>query len=425
MTGADDPKPIAALMSLEEARARAQAVGTLCPVETYRVREAHARTLAEPIYARHNQPGADLSAMDGYAVKAADQWQAGDTAAVAFDIPAGTHTIPTLPARTAARILTGAPVPHGADTVVIQENVRLIGEGNDRSIIFQETPTPKWHIRKAGFDFETGKTLLEAGHRLTDRDLGLLAGSGHESVAVRAKPRVVILATGDEIMSPEKAVTPTAQADSNTPMIAAHLEKAGGQVVETAILKDKPDVIGKALEKALGADLIVTIGGASVGDRDYIPAALQSLGYSLDVWKIAMRPGKPMIVANATGKPLVHALPGNPVSAYICAYLITSLAIRALMGDAAPPLLKPIMAISTTAHKVNNHRAAFLRAHLGLTEGRLQITADPNQDSAKLTTLAYANALLYRPPHASAIPAGETVPCFPLGETFQDLTGTG
>jgi molybdopterin molybdotransferase len=396
------------LLHLDEARARLLAGIVPLPAQTNSLAQASGRITAEAITARLTQPPFPASAMDGWAVRFADRpgpWRIIGTSAAGHPFPGA------LQSGEAVRIFTGALVPEGADTVIVQEemvadeaSVRLTGEG---------PPHAGAHIRKAGQDFAAGQLLIDANTRLTARHLGLLAASGHGSVAVRPRPRVALLATGDELVAPGQTPSPGQIVNAGSVMLASLLTAAGADVSDIGILPDQRAPIAAAVSQAQ-ADIIITIGGASVGDHDLIIPVLKDLGASLDFWKIAMRPGKPLI-AGALGTTRILGLPGNPVSAYVCALLFAWPLIRALAGlSASPPLAKAILAapIGPTGSRRDHLRARRL------PDGRLEPA--PTQDSAQLAHLAKADALIVREAYAPPAQSGETVDAIML-DMFSDV----
>lgn len=378
------------------------------PPEIIPLEQAAGRSTASAVTARLTQPPFNASAMDGWAVRYADlpgPWRIIGTSA------AGHPFDGELKAGEAVRIFTGAPVPKGANTIIVQEemaasagNVRLTGEG---------PPHDGAHIRKSGQDFHAGQALLPANTRLTARHIGLIAASGHGSVSVLARPRVALLATGDELVPPGATPGPGQIVNAGSTMLAALFTAAGASVENLGILPDDHAAIRSALSAAQ-ADLIVTIGGASVGDHDLIMPVLTELGASLDFWKIAMRPGKPLI-AGSLGNIRILGLPGNPVSAYVCALLFAWPLIRALAGK--PTSLQISQARLSAALPATGNRRDYLRAMLQ-ADGTVQPAA--TQDSAQLAQLAAANALIVREAHAPAAQSGETVDVIAL-DMFSDV----
>ena len=393
------------LLPVPEARARI--LGGLVPLPAERVALSAAlgRTLAVPLAALRTQPPWDCSAMDGYAVRAADA-VAGARLAVVGESAAGKGFRGVVGVGEAARIFTGAPVPDGADSILLQEDADRDGD----AIVAREAVVEGRHIRLAGLDFAQGETLLDAGRRLGARDLALAAALGHPSVEAARKPRVAILATGDELVAPGEPVGPDQIVASNSFAIAAVVKGEGGTPIDLGVAPDRPEAIRAAIDSAFaqGADILVTLGGASVGDHDLVRPALEAAGVSLDFWKIAMRPGKPMM-AGRRGATLALGLPGNPVSAIVCSVLFLAPAIRRLSGrnDLEPVLLPARLGRDMPE---NDQREDYMRAKLDIASDGVPVaTAFPRQDSSMLRPLSDAECLLVRPIHAPAARAGD--PC--------------
>lgn len=393
------------MLSYEDALARLLAACEPVPPLDLPLAEAAGLALAENLTARLTQPPFPSSAMDGYAVRWADMpgpWR------VVGESAAGRGFAGEVGAGETARIFTGAPLPQGADTVIVQEEVRR--EDDLLTLTGEGPPRVGAHIRVAGKDFSAGERLISAGTRLSPQHLGLAAASGHGSLSIR-RPRVAIIATGDELVPPG-AVPQTDQiVSSNGVMLAALLRAAGAEVRDLGIFPDDLDAIAKGLSAAGNADLIVTIGGASVGDHDLVQAALKDAGAALDFWKVAIKPGKPLI-AGSLGRARVLGLPGNPVSAFVCAVLFALPMLARMAGSTnADPvttarLLAPLPA--------NGNRRDHLRARL-TADG---VRAFDAQDSSMLGVLAGANALIIRPEGAPAVEAGTDVPVLALDRVF-------
>jgi molybdopterin molybdotransferase len=391
------------MLSVEEARTRILAALAPLPQEIVALPEAWGRVLAAPIAARLTQPPADVSAMDGYALRAADA-QPDARLRVVGEAPAGRPFTGELRWGEAIRLFTGSVIPSGADCVLLQEDALREGD----TVAATQTPRPGQHIRRRGQDFAAGDLLLAAGRKLGARDIGLAAASNHAWLAVHRRPRVAILATGDEIVLPGEPVAAGGIVSSNTHALAAIIRAACGEPLMLPIARDDAAAIAAAAEGAHGADLLLTTGGASVGDHDLVQAGLGQRGFVLDFWKIAMRPGKPMIHGRMGAMPVI-GLPGNPVSAYVCALLFALPAIQRLAGlpDAPLPTTRAILGAKL---RQNDHRADHLRATLSVdAAGTAIVTAFEKQDSATLRLLAAADALILRPPHAPALEKGATV----------------
>ena len=368
---------------------------------------AHGRALAEPIAARLTQPPFDASAMDGYAVRAADATVAPARLTVIGESAAGRSFPGRVTAGQAVRIFTGAPLPPGADAVVIQEDARRDGA---TVIIAQETVRGE-NIRERGKDFTTGELLFQAGHRLNARDLMLAASSGHGALAVRRRPRVSILATGDELVPPGATPGPDQIVSSIPVGLAAMIAAAGGEAKLLGIARDTlPDLEAK-IAAASDADILVTIGGASVGDYDLVQQALTARGLNLAFWRIAMRPGKPLMYGKL-GAQRVLGLPGNPVSATLCAQIFLLPLIRALQG--AEPAVAMTTGLLAAALAANGPRQHYIRARIVTPGTPPTVEALPSQDSSLVATLARADCLIVQPALGAAQASGETVMLLPL-----------
>jgi molybdopterin molybdotransferase len=388
-----------ALLPVAEALARILDGVKPTRTETMPLAQAQNRILAKPVIAKRDQPPFPSSAMDGYAVRAGD----GPRLAVTGSSQAGARHKGTLKPGTAIRIFTGAPVPKGADAVLIQENAKREGD----RITVLEPVTANQNIRRQGLDFAKGDVLIEAGTRLTARHLMLAAAANSAEMAVRAKPRVAILSTGDELIAPGQKPGPDQIVSSNATGLAALIRHFGAEPVELGIVPDNLAKIRRAIRKAAECDVLLTTGGASVGDHDLVQAALDAEGIKLSFWKIAMRPGKPLMFARQ-GRQRIIGLPGNPVSAFVCARLFLKPLLDSLLG--LNPAETPSKAVLGAPMKANGDRQDYVRARLTrLGDGRL--TAEPfsTQDSSMQRLLAQANGLIIRPPIAPRAEAGAEV----------------
>lgn len=390
------------MMSVEQARARIMAGVVPVGVESVALAVAHGRVLAQPVLARLENPPADVSAMDGYAVRAADA-RAGATLRLIGEAPAGHPFAGVVGPGETVRIFTGSVMPAGADSVLIQENAAPVAGG----ITVGVAPGAGRHIRPRGQDFMVGGVLVPARRRLSVRDIGLAAAGNHPWLPVYRQPRVAILATGDEIALPGETVGPGGIVSSNSAMLAAFVAASGGVPMVLPVAKDDAGAIAAAVAGARGADLLVTTGGASVGAHDLVQAGLQRHDFVLDFWKIAMRPGKPLIFGRAGEMPVL-GLPGNPVSAYVCAVLFLGPALAALAGLAeAVPVGETVR---LQGHlPANDAREDYLRARLSRTTGGWVAVPFAKQDSSMLVPLAQADALLRRPPLQGALADGDEV----------------
>jgi molybdopterin molybdotransferase len=392
------------MISVEAALARIRDSLAPLPAELVGLNDGLGRVLAEDLASRRTQPPFAVSAMDGYAVRAADVAAVPARLKLVGYVPAGARHEGVVGAGEAVRIFTGAPLPDGADTVVIQEDTEAAGE----SVLIREAPRPGQHIRGAGIDYVEGQVGLTAGTRLGPRDLGLAAGMNRPWLMVHRRPRVAILPTGDEIALPGDPVGPNQIVSSNGTALAALVAAAGGVPIQLGIGRDDSASLQSLAAGAAGADLLVTIGGASVGEHDLVQRALGQTGLDVDFWKIAMRPGKPLMFGRIGTTP-VMGLPGNPVSALICGLLFLVPGLERLQGlPGEAPATEP--ALAATDLPANDRRQDYLRARLEADdEGRWHATPFRKQDSSMMSALAAADALILRPPEAPAAPVGAPI----------------
>ena len=404
------PAPAIPGLTVEAALARiVEGVAPLAGAETVGLIAAAGRILAEPLVARLTQPPFTASAMDGYAVRAADVAKLPAMLRVTGESAAGHGFAGALGPGDAVRIFTGAPVPDGADAIVIQENTRRDG---DRVEITDGTLDPEF-VRPMGGDFAAGATLLAAGRRLTARDVTLAAAMGYAALPVRRKPVVAILATGDELVLPGETPSADQIVCSNTFGIAAMVAAAGATPHLLGIARDARESLDAHVDQAAGADILVTVGGASVGDHDLVAPVLEARGMALDFWKIAMRPGKPLMFGRL-GAQRILGLPGNPVSSLVCTRLFLVPLVRALLGLAPEPE-RTLTARTATALSANGPRAHYMRATSRPgADGGLEVAPVRSQDSSLLTPLAEADCLIVRPIRAPALDAGAMVPVLML-----------
>ncbi len=388
------------LLGVDEAQARLLHGVEPLPREDAPFAAALGRILAADVIARLTQPPFAASAMDGYAIRFADRgpWRVVGTSA------AGRRWPGALRPGEAVRILTGAPLPAGADTVVVQEDVAL---GRDMLTLTGDGPPREGaHIRHAGLDFAAGSIVARAGQRATPTRIGVAAAAGHATLPVHRRPRVLLLATGDELVPPGATPGPDAIVSSNGVMLAALLS-THAEVIDGGIVADSTAALTRAI-RAADADVLVTIGGASVGDHDFVRPVLASLGVELDFWRIALRPGKPML-SGQLGAMRIVGVPGNPVSAFVCALLFVLPVLRALSGE-ADPLPVTIDLPTAVDLPANGPRRDYLRAAVKNGE----VVPAHRQDSAMLHVLAAANLLIVREANASTVVAGTLVPCIAL-----------
>ncbi|MGF1607017.1 MAG: gephyrin-like molybdotransferase Glp [Rhodothalassiaceae bacterium] len=389
------------LMPLDEAHARLIAALRPCAPETVPLADAAGRVLAEPVQARRTQPPADLSAMDGYAVRAADA-RAGAKLTLVDTIYAGQMPDAPLQPGQTARLFTGSPLPAGADAVLIQEQAEA---AEDRVHVHADV-APGQHVRRAGSDFFDRAELIAAGTRLSPFHLSLAAAGDCAGLCVHRRPTVMLFSTGDELVAPGMPRRPGQIVDAVAPGLTALAAQAGARPHHLGIFPDDPAALEGLMPGLSGADMIVSVGGASVGDKDLIRTALP--GLTLDFWRLAMRPGKPLLFGRLNGVPFL-GLPGNPVSALVCAWLLLMPALRRLGGQDGA-MTTPTDLPLAQAIPANGSRRDFQRAQI--IGGRVKPFAV--QDSAMLTPLAAADALLMRPERDGARTAGENVPVFPL-----------
>jgi molybdopterin molybdotransferase len=401
-----------ALMTVAEALALVLGDASPLGPEAAPLGLAHGRVLADDLAALRTQPPADVSAMDGYAVRAEDVAKAPTHLKVVGEVAAGRPFAGTVGSGQAARIFTGGVMPRGADTVVIQEHT-----GRAEGLVVVGKPTRKGgNVRHRGLDFAAGAVLLRRGRRLSDRDLALAAAMNHPTVPVHRRPKVAVLATGDELVMPGTVPGSGEIVYSNGFATMALAAREGGDILDLGIAPDRlPETVAAIRRaRASGADILVTSGGASVGDHDLVQQALAREGLTLSFWKIAMRPGRPMLHGRL-GATHVLGLPGNPVSAYVCAFLFLVPLIRRLVGRTDLDR-KPEQAVLGGDLPQNDERADYLRATLAVgPDGSQVATALLSQDSSTLVPLAAAECLLIREPHAPAAKAGSPCSILKLG----------
>lgn len=387
------------MLQLEEAQTRALALIPDLPIMEIPVDQAAGRYLASDLFARRTQPPADLSAMDGYAISGEGPWE------MVGESRAGMPFAGTLASGKCVRISTGAHMPSGSDRVLIQENASVSAE-----VITCETdlPGPGRHVRKQGFDFNEGELILEKGTLVGPAQLALALGAGYSTVPVRRSLTAVVIDSGDELCADAETCGHDQIPASNGAMIASLLRAQGCDVRRIGPVADDANELATALREAEGADLLVTTGGASVGDHDLIQPALNTWGADLDFWKVAIKPGKPLMVA-IREKQVIFGLPGNPVSSFVTAFLFVLPFVRAAHGarDATPRVVK--LPTGMDLPEVGSRRE-FLRAYW---DGQ-KVSLSDSQDSSALRALANSNCLIDRPANASSVSAGELLPCFLL-----------
>ncbi|MBC2773744.1 molybdopterin molybdotransferase MoeA [Rhizobium sp. AQ_MP] len=396
------------LLPVEDALSRLLAAARpIAETEQVLLHEANGRVLAADLMARLTQPPFDASAMDGYALRAEDAAEVGSILTVVGESAAGHGFSGTVASSEAVRIFTGAPVPAGADSILLQEDAEKL-EGDRIRTNFPVTKGR--HIRPRGQDFAEGDVALSQGIRLDFSHLTLAAAMNHAELPVFRRPRVAILATGDELVSPGTAPGPSQIIGSNTFGIAALARDNGAEVIDLGIVADNRDLLLKAIERARssGVDVLVTLGGASVGDHDLVQSTLVSAGMELDFWRIAMRPGKPLMVGRLDGVQVL-GLPGNPVSSLVCGLLFLE-PLLCNLGHRRPPRR---LSTAKLGHALpaNDKRQDYVRARLlSYAEAMPVVESFGKQDSSMMRIFSQSDCLIIRPPHAPAANAGETVP---------------
>ncbi len=390
------------LLPVAEAQARLLSLARPLASQDVPVPVCAGHWLSRDILALRDQPWADLSAMDGYAVRAAEwpgPWRLTGASAAGGDLPA------PLAAGTACRIFTGAPLPAGADAILIQEDASVADghvRGTDKPLRSGQ------HVRPAASDFQRNAPLLSAGTKLGPAQVALAVLAGHGSLPVGGKPRIAILSTGNELVPPGAATPPGRLPSSNAPMLAAMLGSLPCDVIDLGIIPDDLSAVKDAFVRASKADIILSTGGASVGDHDLVRPAFAAAGGSLDFWKIRMRPGKPLMAGTLDGA-IFLGLPGNPVSAFVTAILFLLPLVRH-MGGAAEPLPATAAARLAAPLPATGERDDYLRAYR--TEaGLVSVTS---QDSAATAAMAVADCLILRPAHSGPASAGDSVTILPL-----------
>jgi molybdopterin molybdotransferase len=375
--------------------------------ETVPLAEAANRVLAADVAARLTQPPFPASSMDGYAVRRADLAALPATLKVIGVSAAGHPFAGALGPGEAVRIFTGATVPEGADHVIIQENVAA-GKGVAEIREINESNS----IREPGSDFRDGEILLRSGKRLSARDLMLAAQMNHAMVSVRRRPKVAILASGDELVQPGENPGDGQIVSSIPTALRALLAKAGAEPRPLGIARDTMESLYAHIAAAADADILVTIGGASVGDHDLVRAALEGAGFTIGFHKVAMRPGKPVMFGRR-GDQRVLGLPGNPVSAIMCAYIFVLPLLAALTAEKRPDSGARTMALAVPL-PANGVRQHYLRARIIRSNGALAVEPLPSQDSSLTAAFARADCLIVSPPGAAAAQPGDLVQVLPL-----------
>ncbi len=397
------------MLSIEEALEKIRSGINPLPTEEIFVSEALGRVLAEDVIATVSHPPQAVSAMDGYAVRAEDVTSVPVTLTQIGEAAAGHGFSGEVGPGECARIFTGGGLPKGADSIVIQEDTDADGD----KITIKEAVKPGEWVRPEGLDFAAGRVLLSAGRVMTARDVGLAAAAGATWIRVRRKPRIAILSTGDEIVMPGAPMRADQIVSSNSVALAAYAAVLGAEGTSIGIAEDKPESLRERLSDAAGFDILVTSGGASVGDHDLVQSVFGDEGLELGFYKIAMRPGKPLIFGNIGGTYLL-GLPGNPVSTGVTSAIFLKAAVESMLGIPPGPLYQA--ARLGRDLKANGKRLDFMRARLETSDSDLP-TATPfdRQDSSMMAAFADADCLVMRDIGAPAAKAGDIVKIVPLG----------
>ncbi|GAN68867.1 molybdopterin molybdotransferase MoeA [Acetobacter orleanensis] len=393
------------MLDVAVARARILEKFSACGLETVSLAAGCGRVLAAPLIARLSNPPVSVSSMDGYALKAEDA-QEGATLRILGEAPAGHPSSLTVEKGTCLRLFTGSQIPTGADMVMIQENVQRDGE----YATLLSSGRAGQFIRKEGQDFRKGDILAPAGKTIGPRDIGLAAAGGHIWLPVSRRPRIGVLATGDEIVLPGDPASADSIVNSGAFMITALLNSLGAEAILLPVARDNAASLSASIGQAHTLDLLVTIGGASVGTYDVVRSTLEAHGLDLNFWKIAMRPGKPLMFGQLGRTPVI-GLPGNPVAALVCSLVFIAPALKKLLGQPVPEEMETEAALLGAEIGQNDQRQDFVRCRLTPQgDGQLPLaTPFSSQDSAQLNIFAQSQALLIRAPFAAAEKAG--APC--------------
>ncbi len=414
--------PIKLLMKVDEAKERVLRAMPVMPGEEISITEALGRITSCDIYSRRTQPPTALSAMDGYAIRFSDVTDIPSEFIRVGTAKAGGSYPGTLNQNETVRIFTGAPVPPDADTIVIQENVDAENENDGARIIIRQRPQKGRYIRSLGLDFKKGELGISAGKKLTSRDIGLAAAMNIPWLSVRRRPKIAILATGDEIVRPGESINKNQIVSSNSYTLSALVKAAGGDPIVLGIAPDTIDGIQSFFKNTMGADLIITTGGASVGQHDLIQKALgkESFGkdgLDLDFWRIAMRPGKPLIFGQINNTPML-GLPGNPVSTMVCGAVFVRPAIDKMLGIYSDQKSESTALLAEPVPE-NDEREDYIRAITFINkEGIKVVKAFEHQDSSMMKVLAQANCLIIRPPFDTKRTIGDEVKLIEFKDGF-------
>ncbi len=392
------------MIPVEEARNRILGTFGRLPAEQVAISQAAGRVLAQDVTSRITKPPHPVSAMDGYAVRAADVAEVPVTLQVVGEAPAGGAYNAALKPGEAVRIFTGGPVPEGADSIVIQENTERDGS----SVTVTVSVSQGRYVRRQGLDFSAGDAGPPAGRRLGPREIGLIAAMNVPWLKVTRKPRVAVLGTGDEIVMPGESLGPNQIISSNSLALAAIIADAGGEPLSLGIVRDDEEALRSIVEGAARSDLLVVTGGMSVGEHDLVRKVLAEEGLTLDFWKIAMRPGKPLAFGRLGDLPVL-GFPGNPVSTLVCGHLFLRPAIAAMLGETGNELDEDVASLGADMSG-NDERQDYVRARLERAgDGGFTATPFDRQDSSMLATLSQAGCLIVRAPHAEPAKAGDRV----------------
>lgn len=393
------------MISVQEAQKRILSAFSKLPSEDVSLEMALGRILTSDVRSRRSQPPVSVSSMDGYAVRSLDLNQVPHKLTQVGSAPAGTAFEGKIGKNETVRIFTGGPVPAGSDAVVIQENTIQDKE----TITIKVRPKKGQYIRVAGLDFKNGDIGVTAGKVISARDIALMAAMDYPWLTVRRKPRIAILATGDEIVRPGEPIGPNQIVSSNALALSGIIKASGGEAVNLGIAPDQTEILQFMADGARGFDLLVTSGGISVGEHDLVRSALEQVGLEMDFWKVAMRPGKPVMFGKLDSVPIL-GLPGNPVSVIVCALVFLLPILKRLSGFPAEELLNTQNALLNSGLDNNDERQDYLRATLDCRpDGTLWVTPFKKQDSSMLSLLAKADCLLVREPHAGSSESGDEV----------------
>ncbi len=398
------------MLQVEEAQERVLAEVSPFAAEAVAFAGAHGRVLREDVVATHDLPPADNSAMDGYAVRASDIQSAPVRLPVTGDIPAGHPSADALQPGTAMRIMTGAFVPAGADTVV---QVELTDGGTDVVTIGKALAAGA-NIRRRGEDLRAGETVLQAGTRIGPAELAMLAAAQKTSVLVARRPTVAILSTGDELVELDARLAPGKIVNTNGPLLAALVAEAGGIPRPLGIVADTPEATVAALRAALESDFVITSGGVSVGAFDFVKAALESIGAETKFWRVAMKPGKPVVLSRL-GDRVIFGLPGNPVSCFVSFHLFVRPALRKALGESGSPFAPAVSMRVTGALRSAGDRRVYVRVRVVAEEGELVARPLAAQGSGSLTSMLGANGLAIIEAGVTRVEANARVPVLLLG----------